>query len=324
MKQWSTKTLRVETSPSKGHCGTAWFDFTDDYSVFHFSKMPDQLPDKGEVIARMGQTSLELLNTAGLNTHLLHFAPPRSLKIKLLNVLDPAKGQLRQGDVARLVPLQVIYRNMLVPGASLYRRVAAGRIALQDVGLDALPSPNSHLATPIIEFTTKLEHIDRFVLSDEALALSCLTPEQFTEMQQMTLEINRVLSRHAESVGLVLADGKVEFGVDEGGQLMLVDVAGTADENRFLMGQHDVSKQILRDYYHRFGLEAEIQRLAASGLPRSEWPAPQRLPPDLLRAVADLYRALCERWTGKAFWGTPPLEIAVDRAALALGAATVK
>ena len=315
MKRWSTKCPRIEISPMPAKAGVAIFEFTDDYSVFHFSKMPDRIPDKGEVIARMGYKSLRTIERAGIGTHLIKFRPPRSLEVRLLNVLDPATGELSVGETARLVPLQVIYRNLLGPGASVYRRAADGKVMPRDLGLAQLPPPNTPLTEPIIEFTTKLESVDRFVLEDEALAISCLTQAQFNRLRAMTLEINALLTRHADACGLILADGKVEYGVDDAGDLILVDVAGTPDENRFTLDGIEVSKQVLRDYYHGFGLEAEVMRLAASGLPRQEWPAPRRLPPDLIGAVAEMYRALCERWTGERVWNAKPLESAAAEAA---------
>jgi phosphoribosylaminoimidazole-succinocarboxamide synthase len=318
LKRWSTKTPQVELPPAPGRAGRAVFLFTDDYSVFHFSKMPDRIPDKGEVIARMGLASLRAIERAGIRTHLAGFRPPRSIAVRLLNVLDPARRELHVGDTARLVPLQVIYRNLLPPGASVYRRVAAGSVTAGDLGLDGLPAPNEPLATPLVEFTTKLESIDRFVDAAEAEALACLPPGRFEAMRAATLEVNAVLRRLAHDRGLVLADGKVEWGVDEDGELVLVDVAGTPDENRFLLDGLDVSKQVLRDYYHGFGLEAEVRRLAASGLPRPRWPVPPALPADLLGAVAEMYRALCERWTGERIWQAQPLETAARQAAEAL------
>ncbi|WP_188851694.1 phosphoribosylaminoimidazolesuccinocarboxamide synthase [Aureimonas glaciei] len=322
MKRWSTKSLRLLVAPAPARAGIGIFDFTDDYSVFHFSKMPDRIPDKGEVIARMGHASLEIIERAGIRTHLIGKVSPTSLRIRLLNVLDPARGELSMGDTARLVPLQVIYRNRLGPGASVYRRVAAGRLTAQEIGLDRLPPPGTALSRPIIEFTTKLENIDRFVTGAEARALSCLSPTLFERLKAMTLEINSVLCDHAEACGLILEDGKLEFGVDEDGELLLVDVAGTPDENRFEHEGFDVSKQVLRDYYHRFGLEAEIQRLAASGVARAHWPVPQPLPPRLLDAAAEMYRALCERWTGEPIWQARPLGLAARQAAAALAEAT--
>ncbi|WP_352606524.1 phosphoribosylaminoimidazolesuccinocarboxamide synthase [Mesorhizobium sp. M0488] len=311
-KRWSTKDLRVVEAPKPGRSGRGAFVFTDDYSVFHFSKMPDQIPDKGEVIARMAVATLREAAKAGVPTHLIAFDPPRSINVRLLNVLDPARDELHEGDRARLVPLQVIYRNMLPPGASVYRRLAAGNVTLEELGLKTLPEANTWLEQPIIEFTTKLEEIDRFIPADEAREIARLDAGDFAMVRELTLHTNAVVCGLAARSGLICADGKVEFGIDDDGRIMLVDVAGTPDENRFLLAGRHVSKQPLRDYYLTHDLERQVQQLVAAGVPREKWARPERLPANLLAAVAEMYRALCESWTGETVWGARPLDETVE------------
>lgn len=274
--------------------------------------MPDQIPDKGEVIARMAAATLREAAKAGVPTHLIAFEPPRSIQVQLLNVLDPARGELHEGDRARLVPLQVIYRNMLPPGASVYRRLAAGKVTLEELGLKTLPEPDTWLAQPIVEFTTKLEEIDRFISADEARQIARLGVTDFADVRELTLRTNAVVCELAARSGLICADGKVEFGVDDDGRIMLVDVAGTPDENRFLLAGRHVSKQPLRDYYLTHDLERQVQQLVAAGVPRETWARPEPLPGNLLAAVAEMYRALCESWTGGTVWGARPLDEAVE------------
>jgi phosphoribosylaminoimidazole-succinocarboxamide synthase len=312
-KRWSTKSPTVIEAATAATTGTAVFRFTDDYSVFHYSKMPDQIPAKGEALARMAAATMTMLAEAGIPTHFLGFAPPDRMKVRLLRIIDPAETALGPGDWSRLIPLQVICRNMLPQGASVFRRLASGAATLQDLGLDAPPAPNQRLERPLIEFTTKLEEIDRFVTPHEAQGLAGLDDGQFARLRDLTLQINRLVTRHADSVGLVHADSKVEFGFDDAGQVILVDTAGTLDENRFLYQGRHVSKQVLRDYYLPFGLEEEIQRWVDEKRARSTWPPPPRLPPRLIALVSDLYKSAAERWSGKAIWGAPDLETVTRR-----------
>ncbi|MBB4264579.1 phosphoribosylaminoimidazolesuccinocarboxamide synthase [Roseospira visakhapatnamensis] len=306
-KRWSTKDVDILRPPSEHEPGLATFRFTDDYSVFHYSKMPDRIPDKGEALGRMAAYTLRRLEQAGVPTHMVAFDPPRTMTVKFLRILDPARGELHPGDRARLVPLQVIYRNRLPPGASVFRRLAAKKVTLDELGLTGLPTPGATLKTPIIEFTTKLEEIDRFITHAEAQALAALSDAQVAEVKRLAHVINGVVNEIAQSRGLTYADGKVEFGIDGDGRVILVDTAGTADENRFTLDGVHVTKQILRDFYLARGLEADVQRWAAEGRPRSTWPTPEPLPGDLLSLVADMYRSLCELWTGETIWGAPPL-----------------
>lgn len=307
-KRWSTKTPTVLEAPTAATTGMAIFRFTDDYSVFHYSKMPDRIPAKGEALARMAAATMALLAEAGIPTHFLAFSPPDRMKVRFLRIVDPAETPLAPDDHSRLIPLQVICRNMLPEGASVFRRLASGAATLQELGLEIPPVPNQRLARPLIEFTTKLEEIDRFITPQEAQRLAGLDDRQFARLRDLTLQINREVTRHADSIDLMHADSKVEFGLDAAGEVILVDTAGTLDENRFLYRGRHVSKQVLRDYYLPFGLEEEIHRWVEQGRPRSTWPRPPRLPPRLIALASDLYKSAAERWTGQAIWGAPDLD----------------
>ncbi|HWU87789.1 MAG TPA: adenylosuccinate synthase [Kofleriaceae bacterium] len=314
-KRWSTKNLHVIEPATAARTGLGIFEFTDDYSVFHFSKMPDQIPGKGEALSRMAGFTLERVRRAGVPTHFVSFDPPNQMKIRLVRVINPAERPLSPSDWSRLIPLQVICRNQLPVGASVFRRLAWGAVTLAQLGLREPPQPGQQLERPLIEFTTKLEEIDRFVTPEEAQALAGLDDKQFARVKELVLQVNAIVTRRAAEVGLVHADSKVELGIDATGQIMLVDTAGTPDENRFTWNGHHVTKQVLRDYYLARGLEKEVQVWAAQGRPRETWPRPERLPAEYVAAAADLYRSLCERWTGERIWGAPDLERVVERLA---------
>lgn len=307
-KRFSTKNLTVLEEPTRTRAGVGVFEFTDDYSVFHYGKMPDQIPGKGEAICRMAAFNFEMLQQAGIPTHFRRFLPPNRLEFTLLRVQNPEHDPIPAGERNYLVPLQVIFRNELPPGNSLERRIAAGRLTLADVGLASLPPTGEPLAEPVIEFTTKLEEIDRFVTRDEARRLAALDDAQFAEILDTTVRIDRTVTAHAAEVGLAHADGKVEYGVAADGSIMLVDNAGTPDENRLMLGGCHVGKQVMRDFYLAQDLEAKVQRLAADGVSRSHWPQPGNLPTGFIAPISEMYQSLCERWTGERIWGAPPLD----------------
>lgn len=305
---FSTKRLTVIVAPTPERMGVGRFEFLDDYSVFHFGTMPDQIPGKGEALCRMAVENFRLLAERGIPTHFRAFIPPRAIEFDLLRVLDPRDVQIRPGERTYLVPLEVVFRNCLPPGASVFRRLQNGSLRLDRLGLAAMPRPGDRLDRPLIELTTKLEPIDRFVDEAEARALAGLTDPQVRELHALTVEVDDVITRRAASVGLEHADGKLEFGVTDAGTFTLVDVTGTPDENRFLFQGGHVGKQVLRDYYAHTDLEAQVDRAVAEGRPRSAWPVPAPLPPLLRQAISDQYRAVCERWIGTKVWGGPSLD----------------
>ncbi len=310
-KRFSTKNLTVVEEPAPDRPGIGVFEFTDDYSVFHQGKMPDRIPGKGEAICRMAVFNFRLFEQAGIPTHFRRFLPPNRIEFDLVRVQNPDVAPIRPGQRNYLVPLQVIFRNWLPPGNSLRRRVAAGQLALADVGLDRLPADGEPLAEPIVEFTTKLAEIDLFRTPAEARRLAGLDDAQFAELRATALRVDEVITGHAARVGLAHADGKAEFAISAQGRVVLVDNAGTPDENRLLLDGFPVGKQVMRDYYLARDLERQVQRLAADGVPRSAWPRPEPLPTGFVGPIADMYRALCETWTGERIWGGPPLADAV-------------
>jgi phosphoribosylaminoimidazole-succinocarboxamide synthase len=261
----------------------------------------------------MAVATMEMVARRGIPTHLIRFIPPRTMEVQLVRVLDPARGELSYGERNCLIPLQVIYRNMLPENASVFRRLESGTVTLAQLGLSQPPKPNDRLENALIEFTTKLEEIDRFVSEMEAKSIARLTDLQFAEVKRLTLAINELVTSHAAARRLVHADGKVEFGIRDDGVIMLVDAVGTADDNRFLYNGAHVTKQVLRDFYLIRGLERDVQQWAAEGRPRKTWPVPEHLPVDYVEAVADMYKAVSDLWTGEKNWNGPSLRDVVDR-----------
>jgi phosphoribosylaminoimidazole-succinocarboxamide synthase len=312
-KSFSTKNLTTVAGPTAGRPGVGVFEFTDDFSVFHFGKFPDRIPGKGEACCRMAAFNFELLAAAGVRTHFRGFVPPDRMEFTLFRVIDPAARRLRPTDVNHLVPLQVIFRNLIPAGSSVLRRLHLGRITPADVGLAEPPVPGTVLERPVVEFTTKLEEIDRYIGRAEAAAVGGLDEAQLAEVEERTRLVDEIITARAREVGLVHADGKVEYGRDEAGRLVLVDHAGTPDEARLLLDGFHVGKQVLRDHYVESGLQDRVEEWVREGRPRSTWPAPEPLPGELVRLVGEMYRSLCELWTGKLVWHAENLDKIVRR-----------
>jgi phosphoribosylaminoimidazole-succinocarboxamide synthase len=85
--------------------------------------------------------------------------------------------------------------------------------------------------------------------------------ERFDEAERVALDLYRFATMHAEARGIILADTKFEFGVDDGGTLMLADEAFTPDSSRFWPAdryapggpQPSFDKQFVRDYCESVG-----------------------------------------------------------------------
>ena len=297
----SVKNLSVMERPDENRFGAGVFEFTDDYSVFDYGKMPDTIPGKGESLCRMASWNFHKLKETGINTHFRGFSPPNRMEVSLVRVLYPGKDMITTEITNYLIPLEIIFRNSLPPGSSVFKALDRGELSLEDIGLDSRPEPGQMLEKPMLDVTTKLEASDRRLRWDEAQRISGLTDEETEKAKAIALKVNDFLTQRAESLGLEHADGKVELALGPDREILVVDVCGTPDENRFLLKGFHISKQVLRDYYRKTPWASEVER-AIKSLPREQWPPPERLPPGLVSSVSNMYRAVCESWTGETIW----------------------
>ncbi|UCD03253.1 MAG: phosphoribosylaminoimidazolesuccinocarboxamide synthase [Candidatus Aenigmatarchaeota archaeon] len=298
----SVKDVVVEKKPTETEFGEGYFEFRSDYSVFDYGAMPDQIPGKGEALCRMSAFNFTELAKLGLKSHFLDFIKPNRLKIKLVRVLYPGKDEITTETSNYLIPLEIIFRNSLPSGSSVFRALESGERTIHDFGLDHMPKPGEKLEKPIIDITTKLEVSDRRINWDEAKQFSALTDEEVERIKEIALKVNDFITKRAEEIGLEHADGKVELAFGPDREILLVDACGTPDENRFLLNGFHISKQILRDYYRKTPWYVKFEE-AKKGLPKEQWPAPEKLPEELVNAAGDMYKAVCEMWTGEKVWG---------------------
>lgn len=327
----SVKDLEVLEEPSGAGLGRGRFHFSDRYSVFDWGEMPDLIEGKGKALCMIGAYFFEKLQSMGIGNHYLGVvdsngavkrlssleAPSAVMEVRLVRVLEPgvAEGSYdysvyREREGNMLIPLEVIYRNSLPEGSSVFRRLAKGELKVEDLGLDRQPIPGETLREPIIDVSTKLESTDRYLGWEEAREIAGLSREEAEGLKGITLEINRLISSTVEPLGLSNQDGKLEFGFDEGRELMILDVLGTPDECRFEYGGVPVSKEAARIFYRGTEWSGEVE--AAKKKDRLGWKSlveqpPPPLPPRMRELIALLYQGCCDGITGRAFFDAPPL-----------------
>jgi phosphoribosylaminoimidazole-succinocarboxamide synthase len=299
----SVKNVFIIKEPTENEFGAGLFEFTDDYSVFDYGKMPDIIPSKGECLCRMAVWNFEQLANIGIKSHFLKFIEPNKMGVNVVRVLYPGKDEITTETTNYLIPLEIIFRNSLPAGSSVFKALESGELTIEDLGLDHRPEPGEKLDNPIIDITTKLEISDRRVKWDEAKQMSGLIDEDVEKIRQTVLKINDFLTKRAEEVGLEHADGKVELAMGPNREFILIDVCGTLDENRFLVNDFHVSKQVLRDFYKKSPWYQKLEETKKSQ-PKNMWPAPERLPEELVTSVSNMYKAACELWIGKKMWNT--------------------
>jgi phosphoribosylaminoimidazole-succinocarboxamide synthase len=330
----SVKEFRVEREPTATATGRGRFAFTDDYSVFDWGAMPDEIPDKGRSLCTMGAFNFELLEAEGVPTHYRGVGPdavgldevtepPRELAIDLVQVPDlPFADGTYDYDAYHgaagsnyLIPLEVVFRNTVPVGSSLRAR---GDPADYGLDRDAWPDEPVDLPEPVVEFSTKYEEQDRYL--DRAEADRIAGAADVDALDDLAREVNRVVTERASETGFVHEDGKIECCYVDG-RIEVADVVGTFDENRFAYDGQEVSKEVVRQYYkraHPAWVEAVSEAKAeADRRGVADWRPlcdvdPDPLPASVVTAVADMYAAGANAYTGASWFDAPGIDAAVD------------
>lgn len=331
----SVKTFEVEEAATPDALGRGAFIFTDDYSIFDWGKMPDEIPQKGASLCTMGAFNFELLEDAGVQTHYRGVrvdgetvsldnapTPPKEMAIDLTQVPDlPHEGRTYDYEAYHaaagenyLVPLEIIFRNRVPVGSSLRRRRNPS-----DFGLDEEKWPEEpvDLDEPIIEFSTKFEEGDRYLDREEAAMIA--GEASIDDLEGIARTVNRVITERAEAAGLTHEDGKIECLYDHG-TVAVADVVGTFDENRFDYAGTQLSKEVLRQYHKRTQPEwvAAVKEAKVTAKERdvADWKSlceasPEPLDSDVVSVIRDMYCAGTNAYFGESVFEAPALSRAV-------------
>lgn len=335
----SVKDLEVIKAPTRDKMGIGRFHFSDRYSVFDWGEMPDHIPFKGAALCIMGAYSFERLEENGIRTHyrglvdgrgrLVRFdeinEPINIMEFNLVNVYRPRAYSDETGlkyDYSiftpnlknYLIPLEIIYRNGLPQGSSIFKRLEEGRITLKDLGLDHYPKPGEKLPKPIFDVSTKLEERDRYVTWEEAKKIAGLTDSDLEEIKMILLKVDNILTEIASGANLENEDGKIELAFDDERKLMVVDVVGTLDECRFTYNGVHVSKEIARQFYRRteWYRDVEEAKKIAEKTGVRDWRSicksqPPKLDPQLKTIISEIYMAAANDLTKRRLFDVPKL-----------------
>ena len=278
------------------------FRFTDNISVFD-KIIPSQIPFKGETLSREGMYWFRRAEKMGIKTHFIEYLPPEGMICKKVDIIQPQ--EITASSRNYLIPLEWICRWFVA--GSLYDRVKEGKIRATDLGFSPGHKIQSGeaLPEPFIEVSTKLEKTDRLLKKEEALQISGLSSQEYDDAREVVLKIDEDIGRSVASRGLIHVDGKKELAFDEERRIMVIDVYGTADEDRFWdkaryeQGEFvDLSKEYVRQYYRRTGYKDQLYSAREAGKAEPAIPA---LPPEVVQETSRIYIKLFEMITGEKF-----------------------
>ena len=248
--------------------------------------LPDPIPGKGEILTGISNFWFE--RTAGI-------IPNHLSGIEVVDVIDDSQlaETLRHRAVVvkRLepLPLEAIVRGYLI-GSGWKDYQDSGSIC--DIALpqglrqaDRLPeviyTPSSKAAAG--------QHDVNIEFTETARLIGLPMAEQ---VRDISIQIYTQAVEHAAARGIIIADTKFEFGLDEDGHLVLMDEVLTPDSSRFWPEESyrpgtsppSYDKQYVRDYLETLDWDKQ--------------PPGPILPANIIEATAAKYREAFRRLTG--------------------------
>ena len=258
---------------------------TDRLSAFDVV-LPDPIPGKGALLTAM--SNFWFNRTRQLIPNQLSDIPlEKALK-------DPVERKQVEGRAIvvrklKALPVEAIVRGYIA-GSGWKEYQKSGTVC--GIKLPAGLKEADKLPEPIFTPSTKaaVGHHDENISFEKAVEI--LGQDIAERVKNAGLAIYKECAAYAHTRGIIIADTKFEFGLDDKGTLTLIDEVLTPDSSRFWPANQYKSganppsydKQYVRDYLESIGWNKKP-------------PAP-KLPPEVIARTAEKYREALTRLTG--------------------------
>ena len=257
---------------------------TDRLSAFDVV-MPTPIPGKGEVLTRVSAFWFDKLKA---------IVPSQALDISPESVVaagehDQVAGRAIVVRKLRALPVEAIVRGYLV--GSGWKEYQSSQ-SVCGIALPAGLKQADPLPEPIFTPSTKaaLGAHDENIAFEQMADL--IGAELARQVRETSLALYKAAAEYALSRGIIIADTKFEFGLDEAGQLVWIDEALTPDSSRFWPADQyqpgsnppSFDKQFVRDW------------LEASGW-NKQAPGPA-LPDEIVAKTSEKYHEAMSRLLG--------------------------
>ncbi len=250
-----------------------------------FDKVLGFIPFKGQVLTALSVFWFEETRDI-IQNHLISVADPNVLIVK----------------ECKLIPIEMVVRGYItgVTDTSIWGSYEKGERVIYGIKFPEGLKKNAKLSEYVITPTTKaaVGHDERLT-EKEILAKKIVSPKLWKQMKEVSLALFERGQKICDKAGIILVDTKYEFGLDEKGELVLIDEIHTPDssrywikktyKDRFKKGQEPESydKEPLRIWFKKQGYKGEGK-------------AP-KMPPEFLAKMSMLYMGIYEKVTGKKF-----------------------
>ncbi|QPK78896.1 phosphoribosylaminoimidazolesuccinocarboxamide synthase [Corynebacterium lizhenjunii] len=255
---------------------------SDRISAYDYSLDP-AIPDKGRVLTATSQFFFDAIDFPN------HLAGPLDDE----RIPEAVLGRAMVVKKLDMLPFECVARGYLT-GSGLKEYQADGTVCGIELPEGLVEA--SRLPEPIFTPATKAEQGEHDENVSFDAVVERLGRERAEELREATLRIYSEAAALAEAKGIILADTKFEFGLDDDGQLVLADEVLTPDSSRYWPAegyqedqvQPSFDKQYVRDWLAK----------------ESGWDGqstPPQLPEEVVEATRARYVEAYERLSGKSF-----------------------
>jgi phosphoribosylaminoimidazole-succinocarboxamide synthase len=219
------------------------------------------------------------------------------------------------GKKCKTVPVEAVVRGYItgVTDTSLWTLYQKGK---RDFGNFQLPDgmkKNQRLLRPVFTPSTKQDTHDRTLSPQEMVNEGIISRAMIDKVEQVAIALYARGAEIAGTRGLILVDTKYEFGLDEAGQLTLIDEIHTPDSSRYWqLDSYDerMAKEEEPQYFDKEFLRLWFKEHCDPYKDATLPDAPQELVEELSRRYIRMY----EQITGEKFQpGEEPILPRIER-----------
>ena len=247
--------------------------------------LADPIPGKGKVLTEMSFFWFRKLGHV-IPNHLTGIAPE---SVVAPDERDQVVGRAMVVRKFKPLMIEAVVRGYIIgSGWSDYQKTGAVCGIMLPAGLkqaEKLPQP---IFTPATKAPAG-QHDENISFAE---AEKIVGAEMAAKVRTISIQLYSEAAEFAKTKGIIIADTKFEFGVDDAGKLHLIDEILTPDSSRFWPADHyrtgisppSFDKQIVRDW-----LETQ---------PWNKKPPAPKVPPEVLTKTAEKYREVLQLLAG--------------------------
>ena len=247
--------------------------------------MDDPIPGKGEILTQI--SNFWFGKTAHIVPNHLSGVPVADM-VRDPDLLKVLKNRAVIVKRLKPLPLEAVVRGYLI-GSGWKDYQATGAVC----GIELPPGLRQADRLPEVIFTPSSkaaagQHDENV---NFATIIDLVGEDLAEQVRDASIAVYRFAVEHAAARGILIADTKFEFGLDENGSLVLMDEVLTPDSSRFWPEESyapgtsppSYDKQFVRDYLETLDWDKR--------------PPPPPIPRDVTEATAAKYREAYERLT---------------------------